>query len=296
MEKLKLILTNPCSRDWDGLEVASNGRYCDSCEKNVVDLTGKSDAELISFFKRKNENICGRLLPNQLNRTLVMPATRTNWNWLLPLAVGTMFISPSRASEFKPVAAQQSDHGFTVLPVIENMERKVEKVEMKTLTIKGKVVADESGTPLKGVKIRQKGFQNVLAITDSSGNFEVNLPKENKTVTLSFQLEGYVINDAQPVMNMLVKLKTMVIRIGGVSMLHSGNEPLYIVRAGKRACAIDDATFKQIQPDWIDKVDILKDASATAIYGSKAANGVIIIEIKKAFAKKVDFSKKKIRD
>ncbi|MEH3112555.1 MAG: hypothetical protein PGN18_04360 [Pedobacter terrae] len=36
---------------------------------------------------------------------------------------------------------------------------------------------------------------------------------------------------------------------------------------------------------------ILKDARATALYGSKGANGVILIEIKKAFRKKVKFSK-----
>lgn len=35
-----------------------------------------------------------------------------------------------------------------------------------------------------------------------------------------------------------------------------------------------------INPDDIDKIDVLKDASATAIYGPRASNGVIVITIK----------------
>ena len=36
-----------------------------------------------------------------------------------------------------------------------------------------------------------------------------------------------------------------------------------------------------INPDDIDKIDVLKDASATALYGTKAANGVIVVTTKK---------------
>ncbi|EOR95243.1 hypothetical protein ADIARSV_1731 [Arcticibacter svalbardensis MN12-7] len=48
----------------------------------------------------------------------------------------------------------------------------------------------------------------------------------------------------------------------------------------------------EISPDWIEKIEVLKEAKATALYGSKAANGVLLIEIKKAYASKIDFSQK----
>lgn len=45
-----------------------------------------------------------------------------------------------------------------------------------------------------------------------------------------------------------------------------------------------------IMPEDIESITILKDASATAIYGARAANGVIVIETKKGFRSKLQFN------
>ena len=45
-----------------------------------------------------------------------------------------------------------------------------------------------------------------------------------------------------------------------------------------------------IMPEDIESVTILKDASAAAIYGAKAANGVIVITTKKGFRSKTQFN------
>jgi TonB family protein len=57
-----------------------------------------------------------------------------------------------------------------------------------------------------------------------------------------------------------------------------GNQPLYIVD-GK---TIDPETAKDLDPTTIESVYVYKDAKATALYGSRASNGVIIINTKKA--------------
>src|SRR5690606_25038837 len=62
------------------------------------------------------------------------------------------------------------------------------------------------------------------------------------------------------------------IRIRGNRSLSASNEPLYIVDDIPYAGNIND-----INPKDIKSIDVLKDASATAIYGSRGANGVIII-------------------
>jgi TonB-dependent SusC/RagA subfamily outer membrane receptor len=61
----------------------------------------------------------------------------------------------------------------------------------------------------------------------------------------------------------------------------SANQPLYILD-GK---PITTAEMKAISPNEIEKIDVLKDKSATAIYGSKAKNGVVLITTKEAGAK-----------
>lgn len=99
MKKLRLILTNPCSENLDEMQPTKVGRFCDQCEKHIVDLTQKSDTELIDFFKKKQENGWGRLLPTQLNRDIIVQPQKTNWNWLLlPVAIGASVITPVKAA------------------------------------------------------------------------------------------------------------------------------------------------------------------------------------------------------
>ncbi len=69
----------------------------------------------------------------------------------------------------------------------------------------------------------------------------------------------------------------MNIVIRGGNSLTQSNSPLYIVDG----FPMEDDMNADINPDDIASIDILKDASATAIYGARAANGVVIIETKK---------------
>ena len=66
------------------------------------------------------------------------------------------------------------------------------------------------------------------------------------------------------------------VRIRGVGSINSGNEPLYIVDDIPTANALDI-----ISPGDIENITVLKDASAAAIYGSRANNGIILITTKK---------------
>jgi len=95
----------------------------------------------------------------------------------------------------------------------------------------------------------------------------------------------------------------MSVKIRGASSLTTNTEPLYVVDGiimDSAAEEVDDAlsTFSQsqsggiagINPEDIASIEILKDASATAIYGSRAANGVIIITTKKGKKGKTKFN------
>jgi uncharacterized protein (TIGR02231 family) len=65
------------------------------------------------------------------------------------------------------------------------------------------------------------------------------------------------------------------VQIRGVSSLKSQEEPLYVVDG------VVKRSIASINPNDIAKIDVLKDASATAIYGSQAANGVVVVTTKK---------------
>src|SRR4030095_11714056 len=81
----------------------------------------------------------------------------------------------------------------------------------------------------------------------------------------------------------------------GNGSLQAGNDPLYIVD-GVQININNNSSFTQnnplafLNPDDIESIDILKDAASGAIYGSNAANGVVIITTKKGKAGKTKFN------
>lgn len=74
------------------------------------------------------------------------------------------------------------------------------------------------------------------------------------------------------------------IRIRGINSLNASNEPIFVIDGviidGSTGSGSDNA-LASINPSDIVSMDVLKDASATAIYGARAANGVILITTKR---------------
>ena len=67
------------------------------------------------------------------------------------------------------------------------------------------------------------------------------------------------------------------IRIRGTGSINGSNTPLYILDG----VMIEAAQFASLNADDIADIQVLKDASATAIYGSRGSNGVIVITSKR---------------
>src|SRR5690606_19273482 len=66
------------------------------------------------------------------------------------------------------------------------------------------------------------------------------------------------------------------IRIRGNNSISASNEPLFVVDG-----VIGVSNINLINPNNIESLEVLKDASATAIYGARGANGVILITTKR---------------
>lgn len=75
------------------------------------------------------------------------------------------------------------------------------------------------------------------------------------------------------------------IQIRGINSLNSSNEPVYVIDgaiiAPEPGASVFSNPLAELNPNDVESIEILKDASATAIYGAQAANGVIIVNMKK---------------
>lgn len=81
--------------------------------------------------------------------------------------------------------------------------------------------------------------------------------------------------------------------IRGIGSLRSGTQPLYVVDGfllDNSDQGVDTNPLNFLNPNDIESIDVLKDASATAVYGSRASNGVVVITTKKGKSGKTEMN------
>jgi len=149
-----------------------------------------------------------------------------------------------------------------------------EKVVMNNTIIN--VVLKEESTALDGVVVVGYGTVKKGDLTGSVGEVNMKDLAKAPVATMEQALAGRIAgvqvssDEGQPGGGM-----NIVIR-GGNSLTQS-NSPLYVIDG----FPVEDAISSVLNPKDIESVTVLKDASATAIYGSRGANGVIVVETKK---------------
>ena len=90
-----------------------------------------------------------------------------------------------------------------------------------------------------------------------------------------------------------------IVRIRGLSSISAGGDPLYVIDgipitqdyfAGGNSGAMNRNPLASLNPNDIKDIQVLKDAAATGIYGSRGANGVILITTKRGVKKGIQVS------
>lgn len=130
---------------------------------------------------------------------------------------------------------------------------------------------------------------NTGNVSTVSGEIIRRQPVGDPLVALTGRVAGLSINQTTGIPG-----SEVIVRLRGQNSIANGNNPLYIVdgvpftsqslytglNLGSRAVG-NSSPFSTISLSDIESIDVLKDADATAIYGSRGANGVILITTKK---------------
>lgn len=101
--KLKGSIPDPCSENWEKMKIGIDSRFCDHCEKHVIDFTNKSRQEILEYLLvNYNKKVCGKVLTSQLDfnfsdyivtiSSLSKKHNNTNLSFYL-LAAGTMILA-----------------------------------------------------------------------------------------------------------------------------------------------------------------------------------------------------------
>jgi TonB-dependent starch-binding outer membrane protein SusC len=199
----------------------------------------------------------------------------------------------------------RSDGGYTLTEVPTGAQRlRVTRIGYAPVEQAINVTADAS-TPanvamqpqaamLAPLVVTGYGSQRREAVTGSVATIDPNTANVGVTTNVNQMLQGrtagvsITTNNGEPGSG-------VQIRIRGASSINASNEPLYVIdgvpitNAETEAPgytlgntpALPRSPLNLLNPSDIGSITILKDASATAIYGSRGANGVILIETKR---------------
>jgi len=132
------------------------------------------------------------------------------------------------------------------------------------------VVMEEDYKEIEEVVVIGYGTQNADDLTGSVAVVQVDEMKKANFATIDRALQGRAAG-VLVTQNSGAPGSGMTIKVRGIGSINSSTDPLYIVDD------IPAGSLSGISPEDIESVQILKDASATAIYGARGANGVVII-------------------
>ncbi|MFK7832790.1 MAG: SusC/RagA family TonB-linked outer membrane protein [Winogradskyella sp.] len=120
--------------------------------------------------------------------------------------------------------------------------------------------------------ITQTKEKSTVASTKLTAKAIESRPNPSLVQSLNGQVAGLNIttNSGQPGGNSTVNLR-------GITSINGDTEPLFIMDG----VPIDQDNFRSLNPQDIMSIDVLKDAAATAIYGNRGANGVVVIQTRR---------------
>ena len=260
--------------------------------------------------------------------------------------------------------AKQSDNVFAVLDqllkgtnctyeidgnyiIIKPQQKVKSQSHGKKIKVRG-VVKDETGEPVIGATVMEKGSVGNGVITDLDGNYTIEIPSDgmlavsyigckNQDIKVAGRevinvnladdnksleevvVVGYGVQKKRDVSTAVSSVKadalannpstdfrqalagkmpgvqvtvpsgdpegSVSIRVRGISTVNAGSDPLYVVDGVPM-----ERGFANLNTNDIESVEVLKDASAAAIYGSRGSNGVVLVTTKKGTSDKLSVS------
>lgn len=178
MKKIFLSIPEPCHEDWDQMITCEKGKFCNSCQKTVIDFTNMSDRQLAAFFKNAPASLCGQIHTDQLNRFIDIPRKRIPW-----VRYFFQFTLPAFLIFFKAYS-QKNLRYTTFVEKTSSKNIKSEEPETKSFRKIEGTITDTSGEPIPYVTIKLKNSTGVTT-SDASGKFFIQTTGQSPVLLLT---------------------------------------------------------------------------------------------------------------
>jgi hypothetical protein len=184
-KKLTLSIANPCHEDWDKMTDDAKGKFCGSCEKQVIDFTRMSESQLVAFFKKPGGLVCGRFRADQLDQQMNIPKKRIPWiRYFFTISLPAFLFSMKAGAQIK---GEIADTVFVPKYTKNLMPGKVAKAP-EQIAVTGNVI-DADGNPVPFATVMVK-HSKIGVAADENGffSFKANL---QYPITLEASAAGF---------------------------------------------------------------------------------------------------------
>lgn len=215
--KIKISVSNPCGENWETMTLSEKGRFCASCQKNVIDFTSFSDREIVKYYNQ-NSKVCGRFTTEQLNRNLVLPKEKNSvWSIGAASLIAFFGLGNQIIKAQEPIKMEQTDNKIQEEKTKENKKNATKK--KKTEIISG--IVTDGKTPIPGVSVTVKGSKR-QATTNFEGNYKIEAKKGDVLVFsyIGFKSVEKKISSNKKT-NISLKEETMLL---GITIIKNSNE------------------------------------------------------------------------
>lgn len=200
-KKIQLSIPKPCHEDWDVMTPVEKGRFCGSCQKQVVDFSNMSDRQVAEFFKKPSTgSVCGRFMTDQLQREIEIPKKRIPWlKYFFGIALPAFLVSlkASSARTQGKVKINENSVDTTKKPECLNhtmgiIARPMDYV-IEEHNANGKIVDAETGKPLPNavVTVEFAGGKENRPVKQN-GIFVIDTSHSAAAKSIDFSCPGYL--------------------------------------------------------------------------------------------------------
>jgi CarboxypepD_reg-like domain/Secretion system C-terminal sorting domain len=232
-KKIQLSIAEPCHENWENMSPVDKGKFCGSCQKQVVDFSTMSDRLVAEFFKKPSTgSVCGRFMSDQLEREIEIPRKRIPWvKYFFQIALPALFISKASAQKTmgkmiaKPVTKDtvKIPELRTLGLVAPRINNKPVCIDTADIMVKGDIaivetkpitgrVIDENGQPVGYATITIKGTKKGVA-TKEDGTFSIQPTSNWSKIVLVVSSIGFELKETMIDRNNYQKNKKINIAI-----------------------------------------------------------------------------------
>ena len=213
-QQTSIYIPKPCHEDWNKMTPTQQGKFCASCNKQIVDFSLMTDNQLLNFLSHQPGKLCGRFDAEQLQRPLVETRIEKKKSWWMALMMPLLFLF--ERSSGQTTCISKSD---TTVETEISKRIVLGKIAANSLMqIKGRVI-DENNEPVQFATIRQHGTIKAV-VTDSLGDFSISLNPNDKKVLLNISCIGFQSLDkefnVEIQKELIINLKTEIETLGEV--------------------------------------------------------------------------------